>query len=228
MTANLVALYDFEENTGTVAHDTSGVQPPLDLSWTLPDATPPVHWVGGGLAFGGIAQVATAGPATKIIDACKASDEITIEAWLIPANVTQDGPARIVTLSGDTLLRNFTLGQIDSTFEVRLRSSDATLNGLPSTATNNNVVEANKLQHVVFTRSNVTDEVTIYVDGAIKTPNSAKTTGTFDNWDGAYKFGIGNEFGDARPWAGEVHLVAIYSRALTGDEVKQNRFAGVH
>jgi hypothetical protein len=50
-------------------------------------------------------------------------NEITIEAWVMPADDIQDGPARIVSLSADTGNRNFTLGQTTDYYDARLRTT---------------------------------------------------------------------------------------------------------
>ena len=57
---------------------------------------------------------------------------MTIEAWIKPANTTQAGPARIVTLSKDPSSRNFTLGQKAGVYEVRFRTTTTSPNGEPS------------------------------------------------------------------------------------------------
>jgi len=57
---------------------------------------------------------------------------LTIEAWIKPANSTQAGPARIVTLSKDTGGRNFTLGQKAGVYEVRFRTTTTSANGEPA------------------------------------------------------------------------------------------------
>ena len=36
---------------------------------------------------------------------------MTLEAWIRPANVSQDGPARIISISSSKTERNVTLGQ---------------------------------------------------------------------------------------------------------------------
>jgi len=60
------------------------------------------------------------------------TNAITIEVWIKPANTTQAGPARIVTVSKDPGQRNFTLGQKGSAYEVRLRTTSTSPNGEPS------------------------------------------------------------------------------------------------
>jgi hypothetical protein len=71
-------------------------------------------------------------PAVKIFNAVSKSGEITIEAWIKPANTTQAGPARIVTVSKDTGSRNFTLGQKAGAYEVRFRTTSTSPNGEPA------------------------------------------------------------------------------------------------
>jgi PKD repeat protein len=97
-------LYTFEEGSGTTVHDVSGVGSPLDLNV---DNAGAVSWVSGGLAINASTLVASAGAATKVIDATRATTELAIEAWLKPGTTSQDGPARIVTLSADPYHRNF-------------------------------------------------------------------------------------------------------------------------
>jgi hypothetical protein len=76
--------------------------------------------------------IASAGPATKVIDAVRQSGSLTVEAWIEPANATQGGPARIVTLSRDPGQRNFTLGQGAAAYEMRFRTATTSPNGEPS------------------------------------------------------------------------------------------------
>ena len=66
------------------------------------------------------------------INAARASNALTLEAWVTPANTTQSGPARIVTLSATPQTRNFTLGQDGPAYNVRLRTTATDDNGNPS------------------------------------------------------------------------------------------------
>ena len=48
----------------------------------------------------------------RIANADTGTQQYSVEAWVIPANITQEGPARIITLLGATAAtRNFHLGQ---------------------------------------------------------------------------------------------------------------------
>jgi hypothetical protein len=51
--------------------------------------------------------------------------------------------------------------------------------------------------------------------------------GDFSGWTSNYRLGLANEMTKDHPWLGEIHLVAIYDRALTADEVGQNYGAGL-
>jgi len=59
----------------------------------------------------------------------------------------------------------------------------------------------------------------LYIDGA--EVGSATVSGDFSNWDPSYKIMLGNEIlvGTNRFWLGELYYVAIYSEALTPDEL---------
>jgi hypothetical protein len=129
-TAPPVVLYEFREGTGAIVKDTSGVGAPLDL--VVKDSAN-IRWLdGGGLQITGPTVIASEKPATKLIEAVKKSNTITIEAWIKPENSAQSGPARIVSLSTDASSRNFTLGQSGDSYEIRFRTTATSQNGEPA------------------------------------------------------------------------------------------------
>ncbi|MHB8866288.1 MAG: LamG-like jellyroll fold domain-containing protein [Pirellulaceae bacterium] len=122
--------YTFREGSGDVVRDVSGMGEPLNLKVDTTDA---VHWLPeGGLRIASPTRIASEGAADKIAQAISRSGELTLEAWVKPANMTQSGPARIVTFSADTSRRNFTLGQAGGEYEVRFRTTATSPNGEPS------------------------------------------------------------------------------------------------
>ena len=224
-TIGLLALYGFDEGAGGTVLDVSGVAPALNLTV---ENTGLVSWLpGGGLSLTAGARVATAGAATKVIAAAKAGNELTIEAWIQPANVTQTGPARILTISSGTEQSNVTLGQapypspVDA-FDFRLRTTTTDLVGYPSLHSGAGSATTS-LTHVVCTRDN-TGSRRLYINGALAANDVS--TGDFSNWDNTFRLLVGNENGAARPWAGVVRLIAMYDRDLTPAEIAQNRAAG--
>jgi hypothetical protein len=223
VTAGLLVLYDFEQGSGDVVSDVSGVGDPLDLLIADPAAT---AWFPGGLAVLAPTLI-TSSPAaaTKVIDGCMATNEITLEIWLRPNNLLQDGPARMITCSLDTGSRNFTLGQqLASYYQARLRVSPLEPNGspyLPTPLDEGDVTT--ELTHLQLTRD-VAGVRRFYVDGVERATDTVD--GDFASWDLGYALSLANEITLERPWLGELHRVAIYDRALTAAEIAQNHGAG--
>ncbi|GEM_PF-6815955 len=220
-----IVLYTFEENGGAEIRDVSGFGTPLNLIVSNQAA---VKWIPGALAVNSSTMITSAGAATKVIAACKASNAITIEAWVKPSTATQNGPARIVSLSADAFNRNFTLGHgLSDTdppalYSLRLRTTTTTANGTPSLNSPNGSLNT-QLSHVVYTRD-AAGAAKIYVNNAQRA--SGAIGGDLSNWSESFNLALANELTGDRPWLGEYHLVAIYNRALNTAEVGQNYEAG--
>ncbi|NJN66077.1 MAG: LamG domain-containing protein [Chloroflexaceae bacterium] len=223
---SLVALYTFEEGSGTVVRDVSGVGTPLDLTLSDPLAA---TWISGGLSVDTATIIASSGAATKIINAAKASNELTVEAWVQPSALVQGTPSRIVTLSADTSYRNFTLahGQVmgtpDDRYSFRLRTTATDLNGMTGALTTPDGSLTLGLTHVVYTRD-ASGNTNLYLDGVSSV--SGSIGGDFSNWDDTYRLALANEFGGGRSWLGEYYQVTLYRRALSATEVGNNFAAG--
>ncbi|MFT7680148.1 MAG: hypothetical protein ACI8QC_004154 [Planctomycetota bacterium] len=225
VTAGLVAEYRFDEASGSVVHDVSGNQPALDLVIENPSA---VSWGPGSLSVNTPTLIATTGPATRLTESVRSSGALTVEAWIVPDNLNQEGPARLVSLSGGSSMRNFTLGQglwsgqPSDTFNMRARHTGSDLDGMPILSTAGGSAHPG-LQHVVYTRT-AGGEARVYINADVS--SSSALAGDFSNWDTSYRFGLANEFGANRPWMGSMHLVAVYERALSDQEIEQNFLAG--
>jgi len=217
--SGLVSLYLFDTGSGNTVRDQSGVSPAMDL--TIGDTTR-AAWIGArnGIDISSSTIISNPTP-TKLSDTFAVKNQITIEAWVAPANTMQYGPARIVTLSQDPSNRNFTLGQTGDSLEVRLRTPNTSLNGTPALATPSASLSS-EIQHVVCTYDGSIKR--LYVDGV--EISTQVLSGGFSNWDSNYTFALGNEIGNVRMWLGKIYLVAIYSQALTQTEVTQNYDAG--
>jgi len=225
----LLALYTFEENSGQAVWDVSGVGVPLNL-W-IPDLTK-VSRVSGGLSIDSSTIISSFVIGTKLIKGIPLTNEITMEAWVKPKNLDNYGPARIMTLSQDTGQRDFTLGQHYDSYIPRLRTTVSGLNGVWNGVNNNDFfsdpVVTTDLSHVVYTRDS-SGNAKIYVNGVLA--GQYNLPGDLSNWannyfDNNYRFGLANEFTMDRTWLGEMHLVAVYNRALSETEVLQNFNAG--
>lgn len=209
----LLALYNFTEGSGSVVRDISGSDQPLDLTITNPAA---VSWNKlQGLTLNGETALLSNGPASNLTAALKATNAVTIEAWLAPANNEQAGPARIVTLSGSEAERNVTLAQESSEYVARLRTTSTDLNGLPNIGSGDKTLVP-QLQHVVFSRQ-PNGQYALYIDGVLR--SFASRSGNFSNWADNYSLILANEANGERPWLGTLYSIAIYDRAFSGLEV---------
>jgi hypothetical protein len=210
-----IALFTFSEGTGDVTMDSSGFGDPITLQITG------MEWVEGGLHnINGKAQ-ASLEDSRKLFDAITPVGEYTVEAWLVPDNTTQDGPARIVSYSESTTVRNFALGQNAIYYQLRNRTAASNANGNPALEALDPQVDT-VLQHVVATfDQNVGRK--IYINGQLALEEDAPDTLA---WTDTQIFVIGNEVTDNRTWQGVLNLVSIHNRALTDVEVAQNYEAG--
>jgi hypothetical protein len=220
---NVIAKYEFRAGSGNTAFDTSGVEPALNL--TLSGG---VDWVGG---FGiqltnGKAQGSTTS-SRKLHDLITATSEFAIEAWVAPANVTQEGPARIVSYSAGPTQRNFTLGQTLYSYDALLRSSNTDANGEPAltTADADEDLQA-ALQHVVVNYDPINGRQ-VYVNSVFTDDVDEIEGGLLNEWDPSYAFVLGNEVSNDIPWAGTIRLVAIHNRTLSPEQISQNFEVGV-
>ncbi len=222
---DLIALYEFKTGSGNIAYDTSGVDPAINLNFSGN-----VSWVEGwGIQFGGGGGKAqgTTGDSSKLTQLIQATGEYSIEAWVVPANVTQEGPARIISYSAGEDVRNFTLGQTMYNYNFLHRSSTTDGNGEPahSTADADEDLQASE-QHVVIT-FDPTNGRRIYVNGVFTDDVDETTPGTLNDWDDSYALVLGSEASGAYPWEGKVRLLAVHNRALTESQIQQNFTAGV-
>lgn len=216
---DLLALYRFDEGKGEVIRDQSQAGESLDLKIETAAA---VKWGANGLRVAGAPLITTAKPPKRLIDAVKKSKALTLEAWVTPANTTQDGPARILTLSSGSSQRNFTLGQEKDRYDVRLRASKTDGNGLPSQTSTSGSVEA-VLTHLVYTKD-PSGKARFYINAEEQAAGDVGDD--LSKWDDGFRLGIANETTKDRPWQGTYHLIAIYGRALSAAEIR-SRSAGM-
>lgn len=225
---DIIARWDFKELTGTVALDTSGVAPAMDLDL---DGTDLMSSYGINLTGG--RAVASVASSRKLYDRIAAqsggSQAYSLEMWIANANTTQDGPARIMTYSRNTNSRNFMLGQNLYQYIIRNRAftSDSNNNGNPAMETYDVDQDAQStLQHVVVTYDQLAGR-RIFVDGVFTLDEDPISAGRLWNWDPNHQLVLGNEVGGNRPWLGQIRFAAIFDRPLSPDAIKQNYEAGI-
>ncbi len=229
---HIIAKYEFKTGEGAIAYDTSGVEPAANLN-----LSGDVQWMSSwGLRLNssgddGKAQAATSG-SRKLHDLLTATGEYSIEAWVIPDNVTQgDGgadTARIVSYSGSNDVRNFTLGQTLYNYDFLNRSSDTDVNGLPALSTNDADEQLQAtLQHVVATFDPVNGR-RLYVNGEFTNDEDPLAGAALEEWSETFALVLGNEVsGSEYAWSGSIRFLAIHNRSLSPEAISDNFEVGV-
>jgi len=233
--SNLVALWEFRTGSGNEAFDTSGIDPSITLQMQGS-----YQWLGGyGLDLTNGYAIANNFDSVKLKTFIESTGEYAIEAWVIPANVTQQN-ANIVGYSGGTA-RNFTLGQEMYSYEMYNRIDDPdpqSLNGEPflTTGDSNQELLQSSLQHVVANYDPLVGR-SVYINGQLAEdpaapgisldPKAPPTSIGNVVWDDNFAFVLGADVAGLNNWDGQVRMVAIHNRTLTPAQVQQNFDVGV-
>jgi hypothetical protein len=224
----IIARWDFKEQTGTTAFDTSGVAPAMDLTLEGPTLMSAYGIdVTGGRAVA--TQAASRKLYDRIADQGTGSQAYSLEMWIANANTTQDGPARIMSYSRNTGSRNFMLGQSLYQYIIRNRAflDESNNNGGPDMETYDVDQDAQStLQHVVVTYDQLAGR-RIYVDGVWTEDLDPIDAGRLWNWNPDYRFVLGNEVTNDRQWLGQIRFAAVFDRPLSPQAIAQNYEAGI-
>lgn len=161
---NAVVLYEFNETSGNQVIDSSRIGTPLNLTIADASAGAIVRGSDNGKSYLSLQSrnlIQSSVAAAKVIDACKASGEISIEAWFenndpakssvgqYPNGTPQ--PNRIVSLSTDLVKNNFYLGQFYDNGELLYSSINTSGNENPATPGGNlNNAIMSKLTQVII------------------------------------------------------------------------------
>jgi hypothetical protein len=233
--SGLLAHYQFAEGEGRTIRDVSGVGAPLDLRlageeevdyrWSKPRG---LTFIAGNLAKGTPAVDnlnARADPADKIIDACRATNEFTIELWIQPSDfdfVRRDvAGVPILAIENPEAGVNFSVMQGGS--GTKRYSARSLIQGTEWVKPIGPVEL--RLTHLVCARS-ANGWATFYMNGVVVRASEKAPLGPA-RWAPKQGLILGNAIGGNNPWRGEFHGVAFYDRALTADDVVRNFRAGV-
>ena len=245
---NLVAKWEFkdadENPDATVISDTSNVLPLINLNVVGNNVDTDVNndwsWRSGwGIQFGrdAYARAQSVEDSQKIYDLIVPRNEYSVEMWVIPDNVTQEGPAVMASYSGSNNSRNFAIGQTLYSYDFLNRNtasglgSTPTFEGQPTLLTNPDDEDLQATQqHVVLTYDPVNGRV-VYINGVPTNSNGDDEDGvlggSLNEWDDTFMFSLGAEQDGTNPWAGTIRFAALYNRALSQEQVQQNFDAGV-
>ncbi len=213
VTEDLQVLYTFQAGSGTRVNDISGVGNPSNLSIVTPELA---IWTNHGLFANEGTIIRSDTNNTNLVPVYEGSDEITIEAWIYPSVTFTEKEAKIFTYSAAASYKNFVLQQVGDRYEVKLRRVDV-LEAEPALVSPAGSVK-NELTHIVFTRAS-DGTAKMYINGAEVA--SDNLPGEID-FSPEFRLGIANEIWGGYPWKGAYYLTALYSRALSQDEISNN------
>ncbi len=215
VTDGLIAFYPFTEGSGTIVQEQSSLDTTLNLE-ILGDG---VTWLDNrnGVNISSNSRIRSVEPPSQLHSQIVSSKAFAVEIWCKPANLTQDGPARMVSYAPNTSVRNFAMGQRADSMQVRLRTTITDEKGFPYM--NSSSIVTTTESHYVLTYTAGGMEK-LYKDGVEVV--SEERLGDLSNWDPSYFLTIANLATGERPWLGEVYLVAIYNRELSVSEIQQN------
>ena len=159
------------------------------------------------------------------LQTAQSAEAIGVSVVARPLSTVQSGPARILTISRDTHLRNLTLGQEDDDLVIRLRTGGTDLNGLRAgepIARIENVFRAGSW--VAIDLQIRPGELAIAIDGeralVVGLPDSVLGT-----WQPSLSVALGNEPTCDRPWLGEIRKATI---EVSGEAIDFARLDHVH
>ena len=182
----LVSLWGFEEGSGTVVHDISGVGTPMDLTIQAPSET---AWIDGALVFVGSAAAVTDGAATKLTDAVRASGGLTFEAWISQTQLRTHLAWTPDQCVGGTMVEKCHAGP--GFLHVPADQRHPAHSGFSPSGTPVAVVPSSGLTHVVFAVSEIDGKARLYVDGVHQA--TVNRWAGLEQWNESFPLAIGNE-----------------------------------
>ncbi len=148
----------------------------------------------------------------------------SVELVIVPANLTQEGPARIFSIGVTARAANLMIGQSGSRLELRVRTTVTNPDGTrPHLVSDDGVLREGR-HHVVVVRSG--HQHVVYVDGVLR--GACDVPGDLSNWDDAYPLCVGNDHRGGFPWNGACEKLVLASRPWTAEEVatRYRRWSG--
>ncbi len=144
-----------------------------------------------------------------LLQACRSSNELTLEVHFDSRGGNQQGPARILSFSRDVQQRNVTLGQERDTLVLRLRTTQTGPNGSSPEVVLGRLPGGRRTGVVITYRPGA---LRVFMNGEEVAVTALR--GDFSNWEDNMRLLVGNEWQDERPWEGRVARFSISSQVL--------------
>ena len=225
VTAGLIGIWEFDDMGGsnmlTITEGTS----------LTPEVTPAiqpggnVQWLPTSLKVTSPTKIFSTPGRLRLVDNAVAMGGVTLEAWVSAENATQTGtngqPTRVVSIAPSNGNNHHISINQDSTSWLgqakTLNANDP--HGLPALVA---PVEVGQSTHLVVTVDATSRK--FYAHGLLVQEDAL---GGVLNWDpNGRTLSLAGEPNGLNAWSGTFHLVAMYDRALTADDVLRNKNAG--
>lgn len=161
---------------------------------------------------------------SKISEACKNTNEISIECWLKTSNTVCSEMTSVLTF-GNERSTAFSLNcqpaadDLDKiVYSVNLATKTTNEGGYPTFLSNVSLYP-NVLNHIVFSHDESGVEK-FYINGQL-VAESYRPSG-FENWLETYTLVLANDLGQQKPWLGELYMCSLYNTALEPDDILSN------
>lgn len=172
-----------------------------------------------GIEFQKTGQIISVSPTNKFYNYITKNSSLTIEICVETKDITQSGLARIFSYSKNKEISNFVIGQAWDKLVIRLRTTKTNQKGTSPHLVINDVFNSKSFQHIVIIYNS--NEQRVYINDELKARSNV-LQGILSNWDISCKLILGNETTGDRPWKGKIFYVAVYSNALTEQEIHYN------
>jgi hypothetical protein len=177
----------------------------------------------GGFRFPGPGPgLARTASAPDWLASAKRTGGLTVDLSVRPLSLDQSGPARILTLSRNTLgrrdpsARNFTVGQSGRDLILRLRS---TWNGADAVREMRIPTVFISTEWIDIVVNIGPAKLTTVIDGQTRFAQGLDAA-PLKEWNTTLKLGLGNELTGDRPWRGEIKRAVIKTGATSMDYAK--------
>ena len=149
------------------------------------------------------------------VAAAKQSHRLELSLRVRSFSTDQSGPARIITLSLDPYLRNFTVGQESDDLVFRLRTPWTNFNGTLDDAEFVQVPDVFRSRAWVDLRILVRPkQLRIMIGNRIRA-RKALPREPLQDWDTSYRLALGNELTYNRPWLGEIRHAVVRTKGMS-------------
>jgi chitodextrinase len=224
----IIAYYNFNFSSDNIIYDYSNYDKPLNLA--IGDTSGIIWNANNKLELVSNNYVKSINPATKIVNACKNTNEITVECWIKPSLFSSSNPENILSISNNNndICANLAQEHISVNdnksykYLISLRTRATASNGSPNLYTRDELTYLS-LHHIVYFKNDNGIEK-LFING--KEAASSIRPHDFENWDNNSYLILGNDPDLNSPWNGTYYTVAIYNTALSKDQIITNYNAG--